>query len=117
MAGYGYSNYDDDYSTDVQNGAVVSNENSVASDKSYASQDYGYGGGGGGGGYHSSGYGHVRHECCPLVVDPLTVAALLSFIAGGAAFLNVQITMILGRKRRKRGTVGSFLDEINLGEK
>ncbi len=107
MAGYGYNNYDDDYSIDVQNGAVVPSKNSVASDKSYASQDYGYGGG----------YGHVRHECCPLVVDPLTVAALLSFIAGGTAFLNVQITMILGRKRRKRGTVGSFLDEINLGEK
>ena len=49
------------------------------------------------GGY-SGGYG----DCCPLVVDPLTLAALLGFIAAATAFLNTVITMnIMGRRKRR----------------
>ena len=44
-----------------------------------------------------------EQECCPLVVDPLTLIALIGFIAAATAFLNIQITMILTGKRRKRG--------------
>ena len=52
-----------------------------------------------------SGYGGHKLACCPLVVDPLTLFALLGFIAAATAFLNVLITMNImapGRKRRKR---------------
>ncbi len=53
-----------------------------------------------------SGYGHSGGgggvECCPLVVDPLTMVTLLAFIAGATLFLNIQITMILGGKKRRR---------------
>ncbi len=103
----------------------------------YANYDYDDGGGyGGGGGANSrahqpvhqaierSGYGHSGHghghkylECCELVVDPLTFASLLASILGGTLFLNVQITMILGRKRRKRSyQQESVMDVVNLGE-
>lgn len=47
----------------------------------------------------SSGYGH---QCCPLVVDPLTLTAILGGIAAATAFFNVLITMTLGRKKRKK---------------
>ncbi len=47
----------------------------------------------------SSGYGH---QCCPLVVDPLTLTAILGGIAAATAFFNVLITMTLRRKRKKR---------------
>ena len=41
--------------------------------------------------------------CCPLVVDPLTFIALLSFISLAVFFLNIEITMSnLMAKRRKR---------------
>ncbi len=75
----------------------------------------GYGGGGGGGdhsgygggyddhGGYSSGYGKKKIECCPLVVDPLTLLALLGSIAAATAFFNVLITMnIVGKKRRRK---------------
>ena len=50
-------------------------------------------------GYGShSGYGHASyddhsHDCCPLVVDPLTLCALLAFIAAATYFLRRAITM------------------------
>lgn len=59
-------------------------------------------------GQHSSGYGgHSGHggggtECCPLVVDPLTLTALLGFIAASTALLNTVITMNLTGRRRRR---------------
>ena len=61
-------------------------------------------------GYGShSGYGHHEsydyHECCPLVVDPLILCALLGLIAAATYFLRIQITMnmnIVGRKRRRK---------------
>ena len=49
-------------------------------------------------GGHSGGYGGDHHgafsgggDCCPLVVDPLTFAALIGFIALATYFFNVQI--------------------------
>ncbi len=65
------------------------------------SSDYGgsyssYGVSGGGGSYNA------EKDCCELVVDPLTFFTLLAFIVGGTAFLNVVVTMVLGRKRRRR---------------
>ncbi len=71
----------------------------------------GYGQDDGYGGYqydehrdHSSGYGYSQKkvECCELVVDPLSLLALLGFIAFATAFFNVLITMNIGKKRRKR---------------
>ena len=50
-----------------------------------------------GGGYGSYGTDHHGSfssgggDCCPLVVDPLTYAALLGFIALATYFFNVQI--------------------------
>ena len=54
-----------------------------------------------------SGYGHHGaynevKDCCELVVDPLTFAALMAAILGGTAFLNTLITMNLGRRKRRR---------------
>ena len=50
-----------------------------------------------------SGYGHHhKKECCPLVIKPLVFLALLGSLAAATAFLNVLITMNLGRKRRRR---------------
>ena len=51
----------------------------------------GYGGASSGHGH--SGYGLKRVECCPLVVDPLTVISLLAAIGGATFFLNTVITM------------------------
>ena len=60
-------------------------------------------------GSYSSGYGHGGHkgaDCCPLVVDPLTVAALLGFIAGAAALLQnlIATTLAAGGGRKKRSS-------------
>ncbi len=62
------------------------------------------------GGHH---YGH--HDCCPLVVDPLTFLCLLCAILGATYFLNVVITMSIvannrrrrRRRRRRRGAGGT----------
>lgn len=60
---------------------------------------YGHSGGGyhSGGGHHDSGYGHSASyghssyghddKCCPLVIDPLLLTALLGFIAAATYFL------------------------------
>lgn len=57
---------------------------------------------------YSSGYGHL--ECCPLVVDPLTVTALLGFIAGGTALLNSVITTTIMPTPRKRKRSSTSID-------
>ncbi len=65
------------------------------------------GGGSAGGSFSGSGSGHgggggMKTPCCPLVVDTLTLAAILGLIAGATAFLNVLITMSLRRRRKRR---------------
>ena len=72
----------------------------------------GYGGGGAGSGYY--------RECCPLVVDPLTLFAILACIGFFAAFLNVVITMTdFKRKRRRRSPISTaeerFSDVVHSG--
>ena len=82
--------------------------------------DYDYGGSG----IDRSGYGHDHHgghsgyhhhsgyhevHCCPLVVDPLCLAAILGAIAGATVFLarTFQIELT-GRRRRKREIEAPF---------
>ncbi len=48
----------------------------------------------------SSGYGH--DDCCPLVVDPLTLVAILGAIAAATFFLNTAITMNIPPPRRRK---------------
>ncbi len=64
---------------------------------------YGHSGHGHSGGYGGHGHGgYGKAECCPLVVDPLTLGALLSFIGLATALLNTVITMSLRRRRKRR---------------
>ena len=55
-------------------------------------------------------------ECCPLVVDPLTLFALLSFIGAAVYLLNEQIAMsnlmMAKRKRRNLLLEGKELENI-----
>ena len=63
-------------------------------------------------------YGHKK-ECCPLVVKPLVVLALLGSIAAATAFFNTLITMNIGRKRRRRrrrATLGEDASVALVGE-
>ena len=64
-------------------------------------------------------------ECCPLVVDPLTYAALIGFIGLATYFFNEFIAMsmlMMARKRRKRelnlhsDIVNETLDTFNEGK-
>ena len=57
-----------------------------------------------GSGYAGDHYGSYSGggDCCPLVVDPLTYASLLGFIALATYFLNVLIAMSMLMMRRKR---------------
>jgi len=62
-------------------------------------------------GSYSSGY----DDCCPLVVDPLTFIALLSFLAAAVYLLNEQIAMSMlmmpGKKRKRRQVIfGNLLE-------
>jgi hypothetical protein len=60
-----------------------------------------------GGGY-SGGGGHDDQPCCPLVVDPFCLLAILAGIGFFAYFLNIVITMKLGRRRKRAvGVEGS----------
>ncbi len=65
-----------------------------------------------------SGYGHSKVICCPLVVKPLVILALLGGIAAATAFFNVLITMNPpGKRRRRRSSEGgermeTLLDEV-----
>ena len=73
----------------------------------HSSSGYGSDSGYGGYGHESSDYEH--HDCCPLVVDPMTLCALLALIAAASYFLRRAITMnmnIVGRKRRKKRSHG-----------
>ena len=70
-------------------------------------------------GSYSSGYGggHKGADCCPLVVDPLTVAALLGFIGAATAALSNLIAANLaagGGRRKKRSIGGSSLNNTGL---
>ena len=67
-------------------------------------------------GSYSSGY----EECCPLVVDPLTFAALLSFLAAATYLLQTVIAMTIMMARRRRSynekdtNLFQIIDEGNL---
>ena len=68
--------------------------------------------------HHNDGYGGYGHhggyhDCCPLVVNPLTYIALLSFLAAAVYLLREQIFMsnLMMAKRRKRRDLMHF-DEI-----
>ena len=66
-------------------------------------------GSGSGSGHSGSGGGGGGQDCCPLVVDPLTLFTLIAFIAGATYFLNLAITMnITGRKKRKKRDGGTW---------
>lgn len=55
---------------------------------------------GSGSGYgHSSGSGSI--PCCPLVVDPLTLAAILGLLTGGTVLLSMLISASLGRRKKR----------------
>ena len=69
----------------------------------YGSSHSSYGGHGGHGGGYSSGYGH--DDCCPLVVDPLTLTAILGAIAAATAFFNVLITMNITRRKKRETNI------------
>ncbi len=60
----------------------------VASESSYDS-----------GGYAVSSY---DDDCCPGVVDPITLFSTLAFIAGGTLLLRQIVITTLGRRRRRR---------------
>lgn len=53
------------------------------------------------GGSYSSGYGS---SCCPLVIDPMTLLALLGFLAAAVYLLNelIAMSMLMMARRRKR---------------
>jgi hypothetical protein len=59
---------------------------------------------------HSSGYGYGGYEvshkeethCCPLVVDPLCLAAILLGIAAATYLLQIVIAKTFGKRKRKR---------------
>ena len=82
-------------------------------------------------GSHNSGYGSDHYgsfssggDCCPLVVDPLTYAALLGFLAAAVYFFQVLIEMsMLARKRRKKrelnfrsNTVSQTFETLSAGK-
>ena len=59
--------------------------------------------GGSYGGSYSSGYG----DCCPPVIDPLTYAALLGFLALATYFFErlIAMSMLMMAKRKRRDVV------------
>ncbi len=56
--------------------------------------------------------GHGHRKCCPHVVDPLGFVALLAAIPVVTFFLNMQITMFIGKKKRKRKKRQVFRSEL-----
>lgn len=96
--GYMYppAEYEDDYSqpiVDRNTGYTnrVSEPNGVRRSDHYGG--YGYG-------HHGHGHGY-KLECCPLVVDPLTLAAILGFLAAATALLALVISASLGRRKKR----------------
>lgn len=76
---------------------------------------------------HHGGYSSGYHDCCPLVVDPLTYAALLGFLAAATYLLQTVIAasalVAPGRKKRsfvmkgkpKRDTYATFFKDHENG--
>ena len=62
-------------------------------------------------GTRSGGY-HHHEPCCPLVVDPLTLTAILGAIAAATAFFNVLITMNISGGRRRKRNLNSVLEDV-----
>ena len=90
----------------VQQGAASSGYGH-SSHSGYGHSSSGYGG------YSHGGYSHGYDDCCPLVFDPLTYVALMSFIALATYFLWVAVTMnIMMRKRKKRSESDQIFEEI-----
>ena len=75
-------------------------------------------------GYHSDHYGSFSGHgsgCCPLVVDPLSYAALVGGIALATYFFQIQIMnsmlMMARKKRRKRAlNLNETIDIFNEGK-
>jgi hypothetical protein len=85
-----------------RNGFVAS-----AADTQEGAESHGYGG------YAVTAY---DDECCPPVVDPFTVLALLGFIAAGTAGLFALNQSVFGRRRRDFGPVtGWMVDKYREG--
>ena len=110
------STKDSEMSGSFQSGVGVSGSDYEYGGSGIDRSGYGHDHYGGHSGYHHhSGYHEVH--CCPLVVDPLCLAAILGAIAGATVFLarTFQIELT-GRRRRKReieapfgGTAGFYL--------
>ena len=62
-------------------------------------------------------YDYYEMECCPLVVDPLIVLALISFIALATYLLQTVIDMSMLGKRKKRSFSGDLIDICVEGKK
>ena len=59
------------------------------------------------------------YGCCPLVIDPLTLGSLLTFIGAAVYLLNQVITMsmlMMARKRKRRDLHQPGLDILNSGK-
>ncbi len=52
--------------------------------------------------------------CCPIVVDPFCVLAILALIAFFTYILNIAITMTLGRRKRRKRELESDLSGLQL---
>ena len=84
---------------------LVRKKNLISDQNLRASQSsYGHSGSGSGYGDHGS-YSSGGGDCCPLVVDPLTYAALIGFIGLATYFFREFIAMsmlMMARKRRRK---------------
>ena len=81
-----------------------------------------------GSGYAGDHYGSYSGggDCCPLVVDPLTYAALLGFLAAAVYFFQVLIEMsmlMMAKKRRRKrelnfrsNTVSQTFETLSAGK-
>ena len=80
---------------------------SVQDNAAAAAHGYGHGGG-----YAITAY---DDECCPPVIDPFTLFAILGLIAGGAAALAGLFGQLFGRrKRRSLGPLEAGLQSFGL---
>ncbi len=66
------------------------------------------------GGMGMNGQENHKAQCCPLVVDPLALIALMGLLMAATMLLEGVITMTLGRKKRRRRHEAekSFVEEI-----
>ena len=58
----------------------------------------------------------METECCPDVIDPMTLIALLGFLAAATFLLNELITMsmLMAPDRRKRSSFSEIYSEGNI---